>query len=100
MKWIFDLKWYILSALCGVILAQNAKIEVQIVGLATNEVDPNLMNGIMNGTGTAELALVNATIVKGVCDAGFYWNETRCLRCACANRTVYNNTWVKFTILK
>lgn len=80
--------------------AQNLTIQVQIVGVNTNNVDPGLLNGIMNGTGNAALAAVNASKVFGVCDVGYWWNVSTCIRCNCSQRAHYPAAWVDIGILK
>ena len=80
--------------------AQNITIQLQINGINTNNVDPNLLNGIMNGTGNAALATVNASKLYGQCDIGFRWNNVTCVRCACEERSHYPATWIDIGALK
>lgn len=77
--------------------AHAANIVLRIVGVEQNQVNPLLINNILNGSSSStRLLAVNATKEATTCDIGYTWNGTHCNRCMCSGRAQYANTWVEF----
>lgn len=76
------------------------KIQVVINKVPTAKVQPAVFNGILNGSGSAQVVGLNALIVPGVCDTGYFWNVSECVRCSCESRQVFANGWILVDVLR
>ena len=90
MRWLL-LLWPLLT--CGL------QIAIKINDFKSMQFNYTALNGVYNASGSSGSMQLNASIAPNVCAPGFYWHNQSCWPCLCENRTIYENSWVEFTVL-